>query len=69
MRRTDTGEKVYNFICDYRKKCGYSPSFREIAEYLGLGLSTVNYHLRQLRKSGRITYFDKISRSIVPVKK
>ena len=65
MRVNDTRYKVYDYICDYVKTHGYSPSMREIAKGVGIGLSTVRYHLMTLKAEGMISLGNNISRSIV----
>lgn len=65
MSRNDTYNIVFQFICGFKKEHGYSPSFREIAAGTGKGLTTVSYHLDNLRAMGKIDFQDGISRSIV----
>ena len=57
--------KVYQFICDFRKEHGYSPSYREISEALGISLSTVDHHVFYLASYGKISYEYGKARSIV----
>ncbi|HHV41349.1 MAG TPA: transcriptional repressor LexA [Clostridiaceae bacterium] len=50
-----TVEKVYDYIVEYTRKNGFSPSIRDICKGVGIkSTSTVHNHLRRLRKSGRI---------------
>ncbi len=49
-------QEVYEFIINYFKIYGYSPTYREIAEGVGVkSTSTVNMHLQYLIKDGKIT--------------
>lgn len=62
-----TRDATCEFIREYKEKNGYSPSFRDIADALGVSLATVTYHLHRLRDDGKIRFNDKISRSIVVI--
>ncbi|MHB8111429.1 MAG: transcriptional repressor LexA [Syntrophorhabdaceae bacterium] len=64
-RKSNTREKILEFIGGFRRDNGYSPSVREIAVQCGIkSPSVVQYHLEQLQEAGLITK-DKIrSRSI-----
>src|SRR5260370_19453125 len=43
--------KILQFVQEFRRE-GYSPSYREIAEELGLAVSTVSYHVSVLKQEG-----------------
>lgn len=60
-------DKAYFFIKEYINKNKYSPSFREIGEYLGgLSTSTVSNYIDKLEESGKIRIErNKKSRTIV----
>ena len=45
---------IEKFINDYCSTNGTAPSIREIAEGLGLGKSTVYYHVKRMEAEGRI---------------
>ena len=61
-----TREKVFTFIRDFKGTRGYAPSVREIGAGVGLqSISTVSFHLRQLREDGLIDFQDRVPRSIV----
>lgn len=48
-------EKVYQFIVDYFKKNGYSPSFREISDGTGIkSVASVRDKLRLLKRIGLV---------------
>ena len=57
-RRTGRGEwqrrRILEFVPEFARREGYSPSQREIAEGLGLGLATVNYHVAVLERDGSL---------------
>jgi predicted transcriptional regulator len=42
-------------ILEYIRTRDYSPTVREIAKSLGLGASTVQYHLERLERDGLIS--------------
>ena len=57
-RRTGRGDwqrrRILEFVPEFARSEGYSPSQREIAEGLGLGLATVNYHVAVLERDGSL---------------
>jgi repressor LexA len=57
-RRTGRGDwqrrRILEFVPEFARREGYSPSQREIAEGLGLGLATVNYHVAVLEQDGSL---------------
>jgi repressor LexA len=57
-RRTGRGDwqrsRILEFVPEFARREGYSPSQREIAEGLGLGLATVNYHVAVLERDGSL---------------
>jgi repressor LexA len=57
-RRTGRGDwqrrRILQFVPEFARREGYSPSQREIAEGLGLGLATVNYHVAILERDGSL---------------
>ncbi len=71
MAITRRQRQVYDFIAEFVSKNGYSPSFEEIGEGLGLNsLATVHKHLSNLEKKGLLKRDFNRSRSIdiVPLK-
>ena len=65
MAITRRQRQVYDFIADFVSKNGYSPSFEEIGEGLGLNsLATVHKHLSNLEKKGLLKRDFNRSRSI-----
>jgi repressor LexA len=65
MAITRRQRNVYDFISGFVQKNGYSPSFEEIGEGLGLSsLATVHKHISNLEKKGLLTRDYNRSRSI-----
>src|SRR6202166_4410057 len=65
MAITRRQRQVYDFISDFVQKQGYSPSFEEIGEGLGLSsLATGHKHISNLEKKGLLTRDYNRSRSI-----
>ena len=65
MAITRRQRQVYDFISEFVQKHGYSPSFEEIGEGLGLNsLATVHKHITNLEKKGLLTRDYNRSRSI-----
>src|SRR5882762_4190883 len=71
MAITKRQRQIYDFISDFVQKNGYSPSFEEIREGMGLNsLATVHKHISNLETKGLLTRDYNRSRSIdlLPVK-
>lgn len=66
MKRNKTRTEMLDFIRKYRAENGYSPSYRDISDGLGVSIATVTFHLHKLREAGLIQFTHKISRSIIP---
>ena len=50
-RTTDKRERILEYITQFTRENGYSPSVREICEGVGLAsTATVHYHLNALRQ-------------------
>jgi repressor LexA len=65
MAITRLQRQVYDYISDFVQKRGYSPSFEEIGEGLGLSsLATVHKHVSNLEKKALLTRDYNRSRSI-----
>ncbi len=65
MAITKRQRQVYDFIAEFVQKNGYSPSFEEIGEGLGLNsLATVHKHISNLEKKGLLKRDFNRSRSI-----
>lgn len=59
--------EALGFIERYRADAGYSPSYREIADYMGISEKAVRLHLDALERKGYIRRRAKVSRTIVVV--
>ena len=46
--------RILRFLQEFGRREGYSPSYREIAEELGLAVSTVSYHVSVLEQEGSL---------------
>jgi repressor LexA len=65
MAITKRQRQVYDYISEFVQKHGYSPSFEEIGDGLGLSsLATVHKHITNLEKKGLLTRDYNRSRSI-----
>ena len=65
MAITRRQRQVYDFIADFVERNGYSPSFEEIGQGLGLSsLATVHKHISNLEKKGLLNRDYNRSRSI-----
>jgi repressor LexA len=65
MAITRRQRQVYDYISEFVQKHGYSPSFDEIGQGLGLSsLATVHKHISNLEKKGLLTRDYNRSRSI-----
>jgi repressor LexA len=65
MALTKRQREIYDFISQFVAKNGYSPSFEEIGEGMGLSsLATVHKHLTNLEKKGMLKRDYNRSRSI-----
>lgn len=65
MAITRRQKEVLDFLRNFVERCGYSPSFEEIAHGLGLSsLATVHKHINNLEKKGLLNRAHNRSRSI-----
>jgi len=65
MAITRRQHEVYDFLSRFQQEKGYSPSFEEIREAMGLNsLATVHKHVTNLEKKGLLTRDYNRSRSI-----
>lgn len=51
---SDRAKDIEKYINDYSSTYGTAPSMQEIADALGLGKTTVFYHLKKMEEAGRI---------------
>ncbi len=60
---------VLDFVKEYQKKKGYSPSLEEIQKHFKLAsVSTAHFHIKQLQKKGLLTKEEKQPRTISAMK-
>lgn len=60
---------VLDFVKQYEKKKGYSPSLEEIQQHFKLAsVSTAHFHIKQLQKKGLLTKEEKHGRTISAMK-
>ncbi len=65
MALTKRQKQIYDYIADFVQRNGYSPSFEEIGEGMGLSsLATVHKHVSNLEKKGLLKRDYNRSRSI-----
>ena len=65
MALTKRQKEIYDYIADFVQRNGYSPSFEEIGEGMGLSsLATVHKHISNLEKKGLLKRGYNKSRSI-----
>jgi repressor LexA len=58
-------EQAYQFVVEFIHEHGYSPSFREIADGVGINSTrTVSRYLTQLRDRGLVEWTPNIARSL-----
>jgi repressor LexA len=60
--------EIYDYVCDFVKRSGYSPSLEEIAAHFGLNsVATVHKHVQHLVEKGFLRKAWNRSRSLEPV--
>jgi DNA-binding MarR family transcriptional regulator len=59
-----TLEDVFNFLCQYYRQFGYSPTMREVSEACYMSRPNMYRYLDRLEGQGRITRSSGIARSI-----
>jgi repressor LexA len=67
MNLTRRQKEILDFLREYRRLHGMSPTQREIREHFGLSsFGTVQKHLKRLAEKGALSRQDNRSRSLVP---
>jgi repressor LexA len=56
--------RIAGFVREFGRREGYSPNYREIAEELGLAVSTVFYHVSVLNREGVLRHSPRQPRTI-----
>lgn len=68
MALTRRQREIYDFICDFVERKGYSPSLEEIGAHFGLAsVATVHKHVHHLVEKGFLRKSWNRSRSVEPV--
>lgn len=58
-------QRIYDYIESYIEINKYSPSFREVADGVGLkSSSTIHTHLKQMKKDGYIDFVNTLPRTL-----
>lgn len=58
-------DDLLTFLAEYIKIHGFSPSVREMQVALGVkSTETIHRFLKQLRQNGRITWIDRVPRTV-----
>ncbi|MEW6555930.1 MAG: hypothetical protein AB1349_01075 [Elusimicrobiota bacterium] len=65
MKKPEIRNKILKFIKTSKRRRGFPPTNREIAEYMGFAShTTAQYHLKKLMKTGKLKFrHKKIKRS------
>ncbi len=61
---TKKQKEILDYIKNYIKKHGFSPTFEEIGKYIGKSFSTTHEHVNALIKKGLLTKNDYLSRGL-----
>src|SRR2546425_12571240 len=68
MALTRRQKQIYDFVCEFVQKKGYSPSLEEIGRRFGLSsVATVHKHVTHLVTKGLLRRARNVNRSIEPV--
>ena len=65
---TDKQKHCLEFIIEYKKDHGYSPTLKELGDLLGVNQGAALSHVILLAKKGYIHYSSNVARSIVVLK-
>jgi repressor LexA len=68
MELSQRQAEIYQFIFDYCRQKGYSPTLREISAGVELSLSTVMAHLQAMKDKGCVDWEPNSARSIHIIK-
>ncbi|MDD5567502.1 MAG: winged helix-turn-helix transcriptional regulator, partial [Patescibacteria group bacterium] len=68
-RLTKKQKEILDFVIEFIKVSGYSPSYREIADHLGLSSpATIHEHIRGLEDKGYLKAQEGRARSLEPTR-
>ena len=65
MELSPRQKRILRFIRDASKAKGYPPSFTDIANHIGMAVSTTDYHLRVLKAALYVTWQPDANRTLV----
>ena len=59
MRSKDTmlKKEIYDFVNDWKRDCGSSPSLKKIADQMQVSRTTVYRYLKEMSKDGDLEYY------------
>jgi repressor LexA len=66
VRKPERRAEVLAFVRAFHDERGYGPTYREIATEIGLAVSTVQSHVRQLLEAGELTSEPHLPRTLRP---
>lgn len=62
---TDRQNEIFDFIRNFRRIHGYSPSYREIQEFFDFrSIESVMGHLKSLKAKGKVTWVPGSARTL-----
>jgi len=64
---TPKQKRVLSFITHFTRREGYTPTLREIAEYLRKSLPTAQHYVEELERKGYLTKTENLTRGITPI--
>lgn len=57
-------DRIVTFVAMYRREHGYGPSYREIADHVGVALSSAAGIIARLVQEGRLAQVPRIPRTV-----
>lgn len=64
-----TRDRVFRELVTFHVAYGFAPTVRELADGVGLAVSTTAYHLRQLAAEGRVSMRPGMARTATPIRR
>lgn len=61
-------DEILGVIIEFKRNKGYSPTYQEIADEVGIVKSGVSYHLNKLQAAGKINFLHRDQRTITILK-
>jgi repressor LexA len=70
MKLTSKQKRIRDFIVDFSRENGYSPTYREIIEALGYAsVNSAVSHLKVIKKKGFVTFIPGKARTVRVIEK